>query len=244
MLFNLSVPDDRQRSDIDARLELDELQESLPFELKSTTKSSVATVRDFGPQHIAKWRDMHWLFAFYGPGNDRTPMYCRYASPADMAPWIAEKENYIRPDLVLAERAPQRMSEADLLHVVGVDKDAYTTADAHAIMKMQWSAKQYRDNADLPEGGYSRTQMLRVLQERCGYVIRRGATLNNPGIPNAYLAKLDKIEKDHAATLRRLVRAYLDTQREAEARGESLLAPLDPVTAAQAKASDTDDATA
>lgn len=244
LLFNLSVSEDRRRADIDAQLELEELEESLPFELKSTTGRSVSTVRDFGPQHIAKWRNLHWLFAFYGPGGDRTPLYCSYASPADMAPWIAEKESYIRPDLVLAQRAPQQITEEDLLQVLGVEKDAYSTADARAIMKMQWSAEQYRGRADMPDGGYSRVRMLEVLQERCGYVIRRGATLNNPHIPGAYLNGLLRIEKDHAATLRRLVRAYLDTQREAEARGESLLAPLDPVTAAQARAFATDEATA
>jgi len=244
LLFNLSVPEDRQRADIDARLELQELEESLPFELKSTTGKSVSTVRDFGPQHIAKWRDLHWLFAFYSPGGNRTPRYCSYASPADMAPWIAERERYIRPDLVLAERAPQQVTEQDLVQVLGEDLDVYTSADAKAVMKMQWSAEQYRDNADLPDGGYSRARMLQVLRERCGYVIRRGATLNNPHIPGAYLGRLERIERDHAATLRRLVRAYLETRREAEERGESLLAPLDPVTAAQARAAATDEATA
>ena len=125
LLFNLSVPEDRQRADIDARLELEELEESLPFELKSTTGRSVSTVRDFGPQHVAKWRNLHWLFAFYGPGGDRTPLYCSYASPADMAPWIAEKESYIRPDLVLAERAPQHITEQDLLQVLGAEKGCH-----------------------------------------------------------------------------------------------------------------------
>jgi len=244
LLFNLSVPEDRQRADIDARLELEELDESLPFELKSTTGRSVSTVRDFGPQHVAKWRNLHWLFAFYGPGGDRTPLYCSYASPADMAPWIAEKESYIRPDLVLAERAPQHITEQDLLQVLGVEKDAYTVADARAIMKKQWSAEQYHDKADLPDDGYSRSRMLEVLQERCGYVIRRGATLNNPHISGAYLERLERIEKDHAATLRRLVRSYLQSQLEAEARGETLLAPLDPITASQANALATDEATA
>lgn len=244
LLFNLSVPEDRQRADVDARLELEELDEPLPFELKSTTGRSVSTVRDFGPEHIAKWRDLHWLFAFYGPGGDRTPLYCSYASPADMAPWVAEKERYVRPDLVLAQRAPQRVTEQDLVQVLGEERDAYTRADAKAIMKNQWSAAQYRDNADLPGGGYSRARMLEVLQERCGYVIRRGATLNNPHIPGRYLARLERIERDHAATLRRLVRAYLEARREAEERGESVLAPLDPVTAAQAKAASTDEATA
>jgi len=243
LLFNLSVPEDRQRADIDARLELEELTEALPFELKSTTGKSVSTVRDFGPEHIAKWRDLHWLFAFYSSGGDRTPVYCSYASPADMAPWVAEKEQYVRPDLVLAQRAPQRVNDEDLVQVLG-DRPAYTRKDARAIMKNQWSAAQYRDNADLPDGGYSRARMVELLQERCGYVIRRGATLNNPHIPGGYLARLERIDKDHAATLRRLVRDYLAAKQEAEARGESGEAPLDSLVADQAKAAATDDATA
>jgi len=243
LLFNLVVPEDRKRADIDALLELEELEQPLPFELKSTTGNSVSTVRDFGPEHIAKWRDLHWLFAFYGPGGDRTPLYCSYASPADMAPWIAEKERYVRPDLVLAQRAPQGVTESDLVQVMG-QREAYSQVDARAIMKNQWSAAQYRDNADLPDGGYSPARMLQVLQERCAYVIRRGATLNNPHISGPYLARLERIERDHAATLRRLVRAYLDARERAEARGESVIAPLDPVTAAQARAAATDEATA
>ena len=242
-LFNLSVPVERKRADVDALLELEELAEPLQFELKSTTGRSVSTVRDFGPEHIAKWRDLHWLFAFYGPDGGRKPLYCSYASPADMAPWVAEKERYVRPDLVLAQRAPQHVTEQDLEQVLG-ERDAYTRADAKSIMKNQWSAAQYRDNADLPGGGYSPARMLQVLQERCGYVIRRGATLNNPHIPGPYLAGLERIERDHAPTLRRLVRAWLTDRRQAQERGESVLAPLDPVTAAQASAAATDNATA
>ena len=243
LLFNLSVPEDRQRADIDARLELDELQEPLPFELKSTTGKSVSTVRDFGPEHIAKWRDLHWIFAFYGSGDDRKPLYCSYASPADMAMWVAEKERYVRPDLVLAQRAPQRVTEDDVVQVLG-DRPEYTKKDARSIMKNQWSAYQYRDNSDLPNGGYSRARMVLLLQERCGYVIRRGATLNNPHIPGRYLAGLERIERDHAATLRRLVRAYLAVKQETEARGDSIHPPLDPLVVAQAKAAATDEATA
>lgn len=83
-LFNLTVPPDRTRSGLDAILDLDDGSEPIPFELKSTTSKSVATVRDFGPDHIVKWRHLHWLFAFYE--RDATTLrHCYYASPADMA---------------------------------------------------------------------------------------------------------------------------------------------------------------
>src|SRR4051812_30343304 len=63
-LFNLRIDPDRRRSDTDAYLDRQD-QEPLPFELKSTTKTSVSTVRDFNPDHVRKWRDKHWLFGFF-----------------------------------------------------------------------------------------------------------------------------------------------------------------------------------
>ena len=240
--FNLVVADDRGRSDIDAVLELEELTEPLPFELKSTTGKSVSTVRDFGPQHIAKWRAMHWLFAFYNADGDRL-LSCRYASPADMAPWIAEKQRYVLPDLILAERAPQLVTDEVLVQALG-SKDRYEIADAKSIMKNQWSAAAYVENADLERSGYSPSRMVELLRERCEYVIRRGATLNNPHIPGAYLDNLPVIDKDHAARLRVLVREYLDKKAIAEAGGGSVQATVDPVVMDQAKAATTEDATA
>lgn len=243
LMFGLEEPPARQRGGIDAVLELEGHPDLVPFELKSTTKSTVATVRDFGPEHVVKWQNMHWLFAFYEDPAQRRPAYCRYASPAAMAPWIADKQAYVLPDLVLAERAPQRVTDDDLVRVLG-DRPSYTRADAKSIMKNQWSRAQYRDNADLPKGEYSRDRMLKLLQERCAYVIRRGATLNNPHIPKAFLAQLPRIDRDHAATLKALVQAYLDEQRQAKARGDETVVQPDPVVVAQASAAATDDATA
>ena len=45
-LFQLKKPANPSRSGTDAILTLDQL--NIPFELKSSTKSSVTTVRDFG----------------------------------------------------------------------------------------------------------------------------------------------------------------------------------------------------
>jgi hypothetical protein len=67
----------------------------------------------------------------------------------------------------------------------------------------------------MPNGAYSRDRMRALLQERCNYLIRRGSTLNNPHIPESYLIELglEQIVKDHAATLRRHAREYLDRIR-------------------------------
>jgi len=160
-----------------------------------------------------------------------------------MAEWIEGRQSYIRPDLVLAERVPNFITPDVVAEVLG-ERDGYTTADAKSIMKAQWSAKRYRTEADLPGGGYSMDRMVQLLRERCAYVIQRGSTLNNPHIPGPYLDKLVRIEKDHAETLRRLVREYLTAQQDAAARGETLQVQVDPVVVAQANAAATDDATA
>ncbi|MFN6551421.1 hypothetical protein ACP6C7_12070 [Mycolicibacterium septicum] len=243
-LFNLYVPPGRSRGDIDAYLELEELDKPVPFELKSTTSDSVSTVRDFGPEHIAKWADLHWLFAFY-ESDAVTLRYCYYASPADMAGWIDDREQYVLPDYVLAKRAPEGITDADLTEVVGT-ADTFSVDAAKRIMKKQWKAAQYRAAADLPDGRYSRAAMLDLLRQRCGYVIRRGATLNNPHIAESYLSEqagLEPITKNHAACVRQLVRAYLANR---DALLEQGAVPtedqVDPIIASQASAAATDEA--
>ncbi len=52
-LFELLKLADAGRAGLDAMLPLDGVE--VPFELKSTTRGSVTTVRDFGRDHIEKW---------------------------------------------------------------------------------------------------------------------------------------------------------------------------------------------
>jgi hypothetical protein len=203
-LFNLWVPEQRRRDETDAFLRF--AGHKLPFELKSTTSGSVSTVRDFGPDHIAKWKNLHWIFGFYTSDGARL-LYCHYASPRDMAPWIQKMEDYVRTDVVLALEASRSVSR-DTLDMIFEEKDVYSREEAKSIMKNQWSAEAYRAAQDLPNG-YSPGRMVEILKERCRYVIRRGATLNNPHIPKGYFAGWEKITEDHAAKLRTLVQAYL-----------------------------------
>lgn len=158
-LFNLTMDPDRMRSDIDAYLMFE--GRKINFELKSTTSGSVSTVRDFGPDHIAKWRNgLHWIFAFYNrSGSDL--QYCIYASPADMEPWIAEKESYIATDFALADDLPSFVSEAQVVSLLG-PKTVYSRADARRIMKSQWSTADYVAAEDR-EAGYSRRRMAEIL---------------------------------------------------------------------------------
>ena len=204
-LFGLEQPD-ASRGGVDAVLKIKDSM--VEFELKSTTKSSVTTVRDFGLNHIDKWKNKHWLFGFYTP-KGRALMYTRYASPQMIAPWIEEKRLYIYPDYQLSKLAASKLTLNDLTSICG-SKATYTLYDAKKLMKKQFSTSEYIELMDLDDG-YSPATMLEILRQRCEYVINRGSTLNNPHIPTSVLNNFPKITENHAATLRSLVHKSLKT---------------------------------
>jgi hypothetical protein len=203
-LFQLERMDGAGRGDTDAVLKLDEGQ-IIEFELKSTSRGSVTTVRDFGHEHIAKWRTKHWLIGFYD-SNEKL-QYCVYANPSHMKPWIDEKASYVQPDFDLAHFVPDLINQSIMHQIVG-NKDIYTLEDAKRIHKKQYSIQQYRETMDIPSG-YSPSRMLQILKDRCRYVIERGSTLNNPHIPAKHFDSLQKINTNHPVVLRDLVKEYL-----------------------------------
>lgn len=217
-LFNLTRPEEYGRAGIDAVLELKGRTipaglrgRTVNFELKSATggRPTISTVRDFGLHHLEKWRKLHWIFGVYEGGKLR---YCLYGSPKAMKPWFDQMAAYIAPDVALADHAPDFISDSTLTAILG-SAGKFNLADAKRLMKNQYSAADYADAADLPDGEYSRAAMLDMLRERCGYVIRRGSTLNNPHIPASYFADWERITEDHAARLRELVVEALGPRR-------------------------------
>ncbi|KOX39559.1 hypothetical protein ABZ687_10720 [Streptomyces ardesiacus] len=213
--FNLDVPEDRKRSDIDAYLTID--GQKIPFELKSATSKGVSTVRDLGPNHFAKWKNIHWIFGVYNTGGTQL-LHSYYASPDAMVEWISNKERYVLPDVELAEHAMRGVRADSVINLLG-EKDFYTKEDAMWIMKKQWKAAQYAEAADLSAGKeirYSLERMVELMQQRCRYVMSRGATLNNPHIPPSYIANLPKITNEPAIRLRQLVRTYLESTSSTE----------------------------
>lgn len=202
-LFQLKKPPNATRGGIDAILDFNGLH--IPFELKSTTSSSVTTARDFGLEHIKKWQRKHWLFGFYNREGTQLK-YCFYASPQAMSQWISEKEAYIMSDYKLAQLAPERLTIDDLSAILG-QKDAYTLEDAQSLLKSQKQYKKkqnYHEKMDLTQG-YSPERMLSLLKDRCRYLIERGSTLNNPHILASYFQGWEQITENHAQCLRELV---------------------------------------
>ena len=203
-LFDLERPPGAGRGDTDAILQLD--GQVFEFELKSTTRGSVTTVRDFGPDHIAKWQSKHWLIGVYDRGG-RTLKYCLYGSPTAMNPWISEKADYIRPDFQMADLVSSLIGEREMQEITGA-KNRYTLEDAKALQKKQYHAQDYHSMMDLV-GGYSPERMLEIVRDRAAYLIRRGSTLNNPHIPESYFRDWERITDLHAERLRRMVREWI-----------------------------------
>jgi len=152
-LFGLYKDETEGRSGVDAYLEID--GKCIPFELKTTSNGSVTTVRDFGLDHIEKWKDKHWLIGFFRVGN----VHYKYGTPAMMANWIQEKKEYISPDFRLADLAPAKLDLSDMYQILG-EKEQYTIQDAKKLQKMQYKNEEYIRKQD-EKGVYFRKRLTR-----------------------------------------------------------------------------------
>ena len=198
-IFKLKKPE-TGRSGTDAILSLD--GDDIEFELKTVgTGSGITTVRDFGPEHIKKWKNKHWLIGIY---KKNKLQYYIYATPKDMELWITEKQDYIKNDFELSKIIPKKLTSSDLFSLLG-NKKKYSLDDARNLQKKQYSKEGYKEKMDL-DNGYSPERMLGILKDRAEYLMKRGSTLNNPHIPESYYGDFPKITNDHAKTLRDLVK--------------------------------------
>ena len=202
LLFNLDPVSGRASTD--AVLKLDSNIE-VEFELKSTSdpSRSVTTVRDFGPDHILKWKKKHWLFSFYDRGSTIAAFHL-YGSPKMMEQWIEEKWEYVKPDFESASLAANRITMQDMFSILS-EKNIYSLEDARKLHKRQWTVNDYKLRMDLPNA-YSQQRMLKIYAERIKYLITRGSTLNNPHIPGSYFKDWETIiTANHSSQLRNYV---------------------------------------
>jgi hypothetical protein len=218
--FNLDWDPDHERGGGDAELIFEHKGQKYKFdvELKSTTGSTVSTARDVGIEHIQKWRKKLFVIGFYSKGNGRPRLqHCLCLTPIDMEPWIRKVESKIATDFDLAEHASKKLELEDLFRVCG-KKDAYTMKDAKRLHKQQWNDKQYKAARDMKVGNakmISPGKMLEILKLRCKYIAERGATLNNPHITKAHLAKFlnttRRLKETNAADgIRTIAKEFVD----------------------------------
>lgn len=192
-MFNLHWDPEHQRHGVDAVLKNIEVEGKLcefEVEVKSSTDFSVGTARDFGMDHIRRWRKMFFVFGFYSK-NRGSPELQRSLclNPMDMEPWIAEKEAQILIDFRLAARAPRALDLADLFAVMG-EQQSYSVEDARRLHKLQWTAQQYEQAIDMEVDGVPKISpagMLNILKLRIRYIAERGSTVNNPHLSKTFI---------------------------------------------------------
>jgi len=124
-------------------------------------------------------------------------------------PYLRKKCNpkhttQLKPDFDLAKVVFKRISLEDMYSILG-KKKKYTLEDARKLHKKQYKKEEYLKMMDVA-GGYSPKRMLKILKDRSEYLMKRGSTLNNPHIPASYFKGWPKIEKDHAKTLRKMIK--------------------------------------
>lgn len=130
-LFGLSIPENHTRGGTDAVLRMD--GKEIPFELKSTSRGSVTTVRDFGMDHVEKWASKHWLIGVYDQSGENL-RYSLYGSPQSMSPWILQKRDYISNDYGLASVIDRVLGLDEMYEVIG-QKEQYSLDDAQGLQK-------------------------------------------------------------------------------------------------------------
>jgi hypothetical protein len=83
------------------------------FELKSTTRDRVSSARDVGMDHLAKWRQLNWIF---GRGTYRGRHFgfeeIYFLTPAQMEPWFTVIESKLTRDDALFERVLKVLERA------------------------------------------------------------------------------------------------------------------------------------
>jgi len=201
-LFGLDWDAAHERHGVDALLTdivVDGISYQFEVEVKSSTEMDIGTARDFGMDHIERWRRMFFVFGFYSKVRGRPELQRSLClTPIDMEPWLAKKEAQILIDFKLASRAPRHLQLEDLFAVCG-EQPTYSIDDAKRLHKQQYSAAQYAAAADLLEAGkprISQAGMLQILKERALYVGQRGATVNNPHITKTYLKAFLNTDRD------------------------------------------------
>lgn len=181
----LSLRQGEGRSAVDAFFDFvaNENVYSAPIELKSTTTGSVATARDVGPTHIAKWRSRIWVFGFYNSSGTSLQKLL-VLGPNEMEGWIGRIERYIKLDFAIGDRVAEKLDVEDL-YIICKRKSKYSLEDAKSLHKRQWNQEKYRSEMDVADG-YTPAKMLEILRLRAIYLNQRGATLNNPHIPKSF----------------------------------------------------------
>ena len=171
-IFGLRQDPDSSREDNDAILDLSGF-ESQRIELKTTTKTSLTTARDFGVSHIQNWRGKHILASFYD-GSGREIRWSLLIPSHFLNRWLDSQRDYVELDLRIIESVESSISEEflnQLRNSVFPGQERYTLNELKKLLKNQISKEDLLAFLDNAQAYASPESMNRAVKERLRYFL-------------------------------------------------------------------------
>ena len=199
-IFGLRQNLNTTRGDNDAFFQLKSGKHEF-LELKSSTKDSFVTARDFGQNHILKWRKQHILGSFYDSGGNEIQRSI-FIPNVLLNKWLDEQTEYIAHDLAILDtiRSLLRSSDAvqNIKNEIFGDDRFYNFSDVKRLMKQQYSKSDY-DKISKRVGNkivVSNDNMNDAIMDRIEYLLNRGTTRNNPHISKTFISSVVTYDKN------------------------------------------------
>ena len=199
-IFGLRQNLNTTRGDKDAFFQLESGKHEI-LELKSSTKDTFVTARDFGPNHILKWRKQHFLGSFYdAEGNEiqRSIFIPNFL----LNNWLDEQTEYIAHDLAILDTIRSLLHSSDaaqnIKNAIFGDNCSYDISDVKKLMKRQYKKIDY-DKISKRVGKkivVSNDDMNNAIMDRIEYLLNRGTTRNNPHINKTFLNSVVSFDKN------------------------------------------------
>jgi hypothetical protein len=192
-IFGLRQEPASSREDNDALIDLPG-ENTQKLELKSSTKGSITTARDFGLDHIKNWRNKHILCSFYDPKGNEI-LWSLLIPNQKLIVWLDEQLDYIKFDLNIIEALVQNVDDAflnGLREAIFSDKQVYPGEIVVSLLKKQMNLENKRSFLDVLGTQISPESLNKAIKERLSYLVSRGITRNNPHIRKSFIQKVVK----------------------------------------------------
>ena len=190
-IFGLRQEPGSSREDNDARLDLVHFS-SQKIELKTTTKDSITTARDFGLDHINNWRSKHMLASFYDPSGNEISWSLLIPNIA-LNSWLDEQVRYIRYDLSIIEALIKTVDLQFLNELrcsVFSESERYEGQIIEDLLKQQIGREAKAAFIDVDSTGVSPDSLNDAIKKRLLYLVSRGVTRNNPHIGKNFISRV------------------------------------------------------
>jgi len=169
------------------------------IELKSSTKDTLVTARDFGRNHINSWRKKHVLGSFYDKGGNNIE-WSIFIPNKFLNLWLDKQLEYIFYDIEISNQLEKLLKSSENLQnitssIFGAE-NYFNETDLKRLMKKQYSKLEYEEITERVgrKRVISRKNMSSAVLDRILYLLDRGSTRNNPHINKSDLNEI--ISKD------------------------------------------------